>query len=156
VKFFLLCIITGSSLIFPPVVAKSQTCENNITALADKQISPELEKIVRSTLRKSSLTLQLIENNGQLGLPESVAAYFSLGSQTVFIERDRLRIIVAKPIEKENEPGFINDKSSITARSKDYRYNTFNILFKGSAGFSSYEKIRPFATKRNFINARSS
>jgi hypothetical protein len=155
-KSFLLYILPGSSLLFFPFVSRSQSFADNNTTLSDKQITPALEKTVRNTLKQSSLKLQLIENNGQLGLPENVVAYFSSGNQTVFIEKNRLRIIVVKSGEKENEMGFINDKSSITASGKDYRYNTFNILFKGSPGFSSYEKIKPFATKRNFINARSS
>ncbi len=155
VRFFLLGILTAISFIFFPFVSKSQSYGNNITVVPDKQVSPDLEKTVRSTLKKSSLSLQLTENNGQLGLPDNVVAYFSSGNQTVFIEKDRLRIIVAKSIGKENAPGFINDKSSITAKGTDYRYNTFNIAFSGSSGFSSYEKIRPFATKRNFITTAS-
>ncbi len=91
-----------------------------------------------------------------LGLPRTVVAYFSSGNQTVFIERDRLRVVVVRSKEKEADIGFVNDKSSITSKSKEYRYNTFTILFRGSRGFSSYEKIKPFETKRNFIDARSS
>ena len=50
---------------------------------------------------------------------------------------------------------FVNDRSAIPSKNKDYHYNTFSILFKGSGGFSSYEKINPFETKRNFIDAGS-
>src|ERR1051326_9351278 len=149
VKFFF-------PIICLPLVSKTQSFVNNSQAINGQQLMPDLENAVRNTLKQSSLKLQLIENNGQLGLPENVVAYFSSGNQTVFIEKNRLRIIVVKYGEKENEMWFINNKSSITASGKDYRYNTFNILFKGSPGFSSYEKIKPFATKRNFINARSS
>jgi len=136
-----------------PFASKGQSFPNNIQALTNQQVSPELEKNVRNTLKQSSLKLQLIENNGQMGLPESVVAYFSSGSQTVFIEKDRLRVIVVRAKENESDTRFVNDRSVITSKSKDYRYNTFSILFKGSEGFSSYEKINPFATKRNFIDA---
>ena len=148
VKFFLLIVCL-------PFVAKGQSFVNNSQATTDQQLTPELEKTVRNTLKQSSLKLQLIENNGQMGLPGNVVAYFSSGNQTVFIEKDRLRIIVVRSKESESDTRFVNDKSAITSESKDYHYNTFNILFKGSRGFSSYEKINPFETKRNFIDAGS-
>ena len=149
VKFFLL-------LVCLPFVSKGQSFVNNDKAATSQQVTPELEKTVRNTLRQSSLKLQLIENNGQLGLPESVVAYFSSSNQTVFIERDRLRVVVVSSKENETDTRFLNDKSAINSKSKEYHYNTFNILFKGSQGFSNYEKINPFETKRNFIDARSS
>src|SRR5690348_59012 len=64
-----------------PLVSKSQSFSNNSKA----QLSPLLENTVRNTLKKSSLKLQLIENDGQMGLSENVVAYFSSGDQTVFI-----------------------------------------------------------------------
>jgi hypothetical protein len=133
--------------------SKGQSFVNNDKAATSQQVTPELEKTVRNTLRQSSLKLQLIENNGQLGLPESVVAYFSSSNQTVFIERDRLRVVVVSSKENETDTRFLNDKSAINSKSKEYHYNTFNILFKGSQGFSNYEKINPFETKRNFIDA---
>jgi hypothetical protein len=148
VKFFLLIICT-------PFVSKGQSF-NTSHAVASQQLAPELEKTVRNTLKQSSLKLQLIENNGQLGLPGKVVAYFSSGNQTVFIERDRLRIIVVKSKDDEPDFDFVKDKSSVTSKSKNYYYNSFTILFKGSKGFSNYEKINPFETKRNFIEAGSS
>jgi len=149
VKFFfpLMCL---------PFVSKGQSSVSNSLAKAGQQLAPELEKIVRSTLKQSSLKLQLIENNGQLGLPGNVVAYFSSGSQTVFIEKDRLRVVVMRSNDDDPAPGFANDKSSIPSKRKSYHYNSFSILFKGSKGFSGYEKINPFETKRNFIDARSS
>jgi len=147
VKFFFL------ALYCCPLVSTGQSVIGNGRDLTDQQLTPQLEKTVRNTLKQSSLKLQLIENNGQLGLPKSVVAYFSSGSQTVFIEKDRLRIMVVRSKDEETDHGFVNDKSSITAKSKDYYYNTFNILFKGSPGFTRYEKINPFRTKRNFIDA---
>jgi hypothetical protein len=148
VKFFLLIICL-------PFLSKGQSFVNNSQAMTNQSLPPELEKTVRNTLKQSSLKLQLIENNGQMGLPESVVAYFSSGNQTVFIEKDRLRIIVVRSKENESDTRFVNDKSAITSKNKDYHYNTFSILFKGSGGFSSYEKIKPFETKRNFIDAGS-
>src|ERR1700730_4950916 len=90
VKFFLLCVLPGSSLLFFPFSSRSQSFTNNTTTLSGEQLTPGLEKTVRNTLKQSSLKLQLIENNGQLGLPENVVAYFSSGNQTVFIEKNRL------------------------------------------------------------------
>ncbi|HEV8507080.1 MAG TPA: hypothetical protein VGQ53_16830 [Chitinophagaceae bacterium] len=148
VKFFLLIICN-------PFVSKGQSF-NVSQAVSSQQLPPELEKTIRNTLKQSSLKLQWIENNGQLGLPANVVAYFSSGTQTVFIERDRLRIIVVKSNDDEADFDLVKDKSSITSRSKNYHYNTFTILFKGSKGFSEYEKIKPFETKRNFIETRSS
>jgi len=139
VKFFLLLFVSKAQLFNP-----SQS-------LTNQQLAPELEKTVRNTLKQSSLKLQLVENNGQLGLPGDVVAYFSSGNQTVFIERDRLRIIVVKSEEDEPDAGSLNDKSLVTSKSKSYYYNSFTILFKGSKGISSYEKIKPFGTRRNFI-----
>jgi len=147
-KFFLL------TLFYLPFDSRGQSFVNGDRAATDQYLSPGLEKTVRNTLKQSSLKLQLIENNGQLGLPATVIAYFSSGNQTVFIEKDRLRIIVVRSPESQSDIGFVTDKSSIPSKSKDYDYNAFNILFKGSRGFSGYEKINPFETKRNFINTR--
>lgn len=147
--------VTAGSICFYPSAVYGQALARNTSTPGDQQLSPELEKTVRNTLKQSSLKLQLIENNGQLGLPEKVVAYFSSGNQTVFIERDRLLVIVVQSLEKEKENGIVNDKSSIAAKSLDYRYNAFTILFKGSQGFNAYQKIKLFPTKRNFINASS-
>jgi hypothetical protein len=149
VKFVLVYIFTGISLL-----SQSQQPANKTN---DQKLTPELEKNIRNTLKKSRLQLQLIENNGQMGLPGNVAAYFSSGNQTVFIEKDRLRIVVVESGKNEEakQNGFVSDKSAISANNKNYRYNTFSIQFKGSSGFSSFEKLTPFETKRNFINAGS-
>src|ERR1043166_3333491 len=134
VKFFF-------PIICLPLVSKTQSFVNNSQAINGQQLMPDLENAVRNTLKQSSLKLQLIENNGQLGLPGNVVAYFSSGNQTVFIERDRLRGIIMKSKDDDADPGFVNDKSSISSKSRNYHYNTFTILFKGSKGFSGYEKI---------------
>src|SRR5215470_11898114 len=76
VKFFLL-------ITFLPFFSKGQSLAPG-QGITGAQLTPELEKTVRNTLKQSSLKLQLIENNGQLGLPQNVVAYFSSGSQTVF------------------------------------------------------------------------
>jgi len=149
VKFFF-------PMICLPFVSEAQSFVNGSQSISSQQLTPGLEKAVRNTLKQSSLKLHLIENNGQLGLPENVVAYFSSGNQTVFIEKDRLRVVVTKSKDDETDLGFANDKSSIPSTTRNYHYNTFTILFKGSKGFSGYEKINPFETKRNFIDARSS
>lgn len=66
----------------------------------------ELEKTVRNTLKKNSEKLQLVENNGQSGLPREVVAYFSSYNEMVFIEKNKLRIIVL-------ESDAVNDKKKI-------------------------------------------
>lgn len=148
VKFFLLVICL-------PLISEGQAIPEN-TEVTNNQITPALEKVVRNTLKQSALKLQLIENNGQLGLPAEVIAYFSSGFQTVFIERDRLRIVVVNSKVSEADLEFPKDKSSIAPKSRNYHYNAFTIQFKGSKGFSSVEKIDPFETKRNFITTGSS
>ncbi|MFI5129281.1 MAG: hypothetical protein ACHQFX_04790, partial [Chitinophagales bacterium] len=149
-KLVLVYIFTGISL-----VSQAQQSADKTAALNDQQLTPELETVVRNTLKKSSLKLQLIENNGQMGLSRNVLAYFSSRNQTVFIEKDRLRIVIVESGKNEIEPEVVKDKSSIDAKKKNYRYNTFSIRFKGSPGFSSFEKIGLFDTKRNFINTGS-
>ena len=119
-------------------------------------VSPELEQNLRSTLKKNSLKFQLVENNGQTGLPREVFAYFSTQNQTVFIEKDRLRIVVLDPVEDEKKPDVDtkdrNNRPVTTPRRFDY--NAFSIRFNGSTGFKSWEKQNKFATKRNFMNLR--
>ena len=149
VKFFF-------PMICLPFASEAQSFVNGSPSISSQQLTPGLEKAVRNTLKQSSLKLQLIENNGQLGLPGNVVAYFSSGNQTVFIEKDRLRVMVMKSEGDDADLAFAKHKSSIPSKSRNYHYNTFTILFKGSNGFSGYEKINPFETKRNFIDARSS
>src|SRR5678809_1676641 len=115
VKFFLL-------VTFLPLASTGQSFVNTSQTSGNQQMTPGLEKTVRNTLKHSSLKLQLIENNGQLGLPATVIAYFSSGNQTVFIEKDRLRIIVVRSPENQSDIGFVTDKSSIPSKSKDYDY----------------------------------
>src|SRR5262245_28379725 len=103
VKFFFLVVFCH------PFVSQCQSFPGNSQELNNKQLTPELENTVRNTLKQSSLKLQLIENSGQLGLPRSVVAYFSSGNQTVFIERDRLRVVVVRSNEDETAPAFVKD-----------------------------------------------
>src|SRR6185436_7056738 len=51
-------------------------------------ITPELEKQVYASLRKTNLQFQIVENKGQGGLPADVVAYISSGKQFIFIEKD--------------------------------------------------------------------
>jgi|GEM_PF-1812157 len=151
-KFFTV-LVTVILLSFP-FVSKGQSLNNN-KLFSSQQLPPDLENTVRNTLKQSSLKLQLIENDGQMGLPENVVTYFSSCDQTVFIEKDRLRVVIAKPVEEDKEAQNVNDKSSINARTKNYRYNVFNILFEGSRGFTDFQKVKRFQTRRNFISAGS-
>ena len=119
-------------------------------------MNARMEKTVRETLKQNSQTLQLIENNRQAGLPGEVVAYFSSNNETVFIEKDRLRIVVVESTGKNNIKTNKNRNGTLPELpEKRYRYNSFSILFKGSKGFSGLEKVKPFDTKRNFINKNS-
>jgi hypothetical protein len=115
-------------------------------------ISPEQERNVIETLKKSSRAFQLVENKGQEGLPGDVVAYFSTISQTVFIEKNKLRIVVYDPVKsKDQQPAFFPEDKTSNFDPVTYRYNSFSIEFKGSKGWSGFEKGKPFETKRNFI-----
>lgn len=138
------CLINSSSLL-----AQTQTAAKYSSSLPD----PSLEKTVRNTLKKNCSELQLVENNGQSGLTSSVVAYFTSANEMVFVEKDRLRILVAEQTGKNKEQKTPNDKSLIgEQQSKRFHYNSFEIVFKGSKGFTSMEKISPFVTQRNFIH----
>jgi hypothetical protein len=117
----------------------------------------ELEQRVRNTLKQNSQKLQLVENKGQSGLPQHVVAYFTSYNETVFIEKDRLRIVVVEPGGNNKSEKRTDDNSRISELSSinNCRYNTFSIGFKGSMGFTELKSEKPFATKRNFINAQS-
>lgn len=118
-------------------------------------VSPDVKENVMSTLRKSSKKFQLISNDGQMGLPRNVIAYFSTGSQMVFIEKDRLRIIVQDRINKQKESKSFAVKKDVDLLPGKYWYNSFCIKFKGSNGFSGYETGKPFDIRRNFIDKSS-
>src|SRR6188508_2672499 len=96
-RFFRRVSFTFVKFFFPmmclPFVSNGQSFVNGGQSISSQQLKPGLEKAVRNTLKQSSLKLQLTENNGQLGLPGNVVAYFSSGNQTVFIEKDRLRVM---------------------------------------------------------------
>lgn len=107
-----------------------------------------MRETVISSLKKNAGLLQFVENNGQEGLSKNVVGYFSSGNEMVFIERSRLRIVVT---EKNNSK---EQKSSarVSNAAAKYRYSSFSINFKGSVGFTSLEKLKPFVTKRNYLS----
>ncbi|HYM92983.1 MAG TPA: hypothetical protein VET23_02515, partial [Chitinophagaceae bacterium] len=109
-----------------------------------------------ATLRESSRKFQVVSNDGQMGLPKSVVAYFSSGLQTVFVEKDRLRIVIRKPVSKKKnlQASFAGEKPSNAIPLK-FKYNSFSIQFKGSDGFSRIDKGKPFETRRNFFSSQS-
>lgn len=115
-------------------------------------LSSGLQEQVLSTLRESSKTFQLVSNNGQLGLPAKVIAYFTTGSQTIFVEKDRLRIVVWDPVKEQHRNAAAGKK---VKASQNYRYNSFSIRFKNCREIRQIEKLKPFATRRNFINSLS-
>ena len=115
-------------------------------------MNQELESRVKSTLRESSRTLQLIENNGQEGLPETVIAYFSSRYETVFIQRDRLRIVIASPVISKTKSVAHNEKADLQTT---YRSNSFEIRFCGASIAGKNISTDQFPTKRNFIAVRN-
>ena len=121
-------------------------------------VSPEMEKNLRNTLKKNSLQFQLVENKGQGGLPTSVVAYFSTRNQTVFIEKDMLRVVVIDPNEKKESATVdknIGPSLPPSGSDKEFIYNSFTIRFKGTDGFKYCEKQHQFNTKRNYLNTQS-
>lgn len=124
----------------------------------NRKIPQSLEQQVNQTLRKNSQQLQLIENNGQESLPAEVVAYFTSSHETVFIEKDRLRIIITQRASRVVGP--VNQKDKTEAGNglpASYHANTFSILFKGAKGFSSLQKsgllpVKRFFTGNNGLN----
>ncbi len=149
--------IVFSSIII--LILFSNSCFAQFKTTASNIITPELERNVMTTLKKSNSTFQLIENKGQLGLPKNVIAYFSTSSQIVFIENDRLRIVVVDPIgNKKNiqkQLAVGKNKSSFSSGTGKFHYSSFSLLFKNSLGFKQFEKGKHFETQRNFFNSRS-
>ena len=142
-------------LILLPFISRGQSDRSGLL----KEVSPEIKKQVLATLKESSQKFQLIENKGQWGLPSNVIAYFSTSSQIVFIEKDRLRIVVMDPIaKKKNIPQASSKNISGVSNSplgEKYRYDAFSIIFKNSLGLKHFEKGKLFETQRNFFNSRS-
>lgn len=144
----LFLLVTGL-LVFYHCTVSAQQLPNK------KQRNSTLAETVRNTLKKNSGTLQLVENNGQEGLPKNVVAYFTAAYQTVFIEKDRLRVVVAENIANPESKMPVPDKSHLgkDAEQKKYHTNSFTILFSGSTGFTGLEKIKRYGTDRNYIQA---
>ncbi len=153
VKYIFLYIFSLSVCQFLSLLSHSQNFKKEKTANNLSQITPDVEKNVRNTLKQNSLRFQLIENIGQLGLPSKVVAYFSTRTETVFIEKDCLRIVVTEPgTDKKVPVTEKNDVSRLALLEKEYHYNSFTVQFSGSDGFKSYEKKNRFETERNYFN----
>ena len=124
--------------------------------IADK-ITPALEHTIRETLKKNSLRLQLIENNGQQGLPANVLAYFTSDHQTVFIEKDRLRIVMLDHANAgKGQTKHLLSAGSISkepATEQQYHSNSFSLEFKGGTAAPVLEKNDLQLTKRNYMQA---
>ena len=123
-------------------------------------VSPETQARVMQTLKQSSQTFQLIENRGQADLPGNVVAYFSSPAQAIFIEKNKIRVVVYDPadIRKNNAEQSMNGKFKASKRKRNlqYHYNSFTISFKGSNGFSELIKGKVFETRRNYFSGTSS
>lgn len=118
----------------------------------NQRIDPALEQQVQSTLRKSSRSLQLVVNNGQQGLSKDIIAYFTSGYETVFIEKDRMRVVVTEAIPDRGNKKVTRSRTE--AGSHRYRSNSFTIRFQGAAMIAAAITKDPFAVKRNFITAQ--
>ena len=136
-----------AAIVFLFFINASYSPAQQLPGSSTRNNNPDLEKMVRSTLRNSSRSLQLIENNGQQGLSKDVIAYFTSRYETVFIEKNRLRIVVT---QEEN-----NKESKPAVEKKSYRFNSFSIEFKGAMISGQTMKKDPFETKRNYITANN-
>jgi len=131
----------------------AQPVNKNVKSLATVKPVSSLEEQVRKTLRKNSQRLQLIENNGQEGLPAEVLAYFISAHETVFIEKNRLRVVIAERDETATStPKSLNKSRAGMDIPSAYHTNSFSILFTGSKGFASLVKSQPLPVKRNYTN----
>lgn len=120
-------------------------------------ITNKIQQTVQNTLRESARKFEIIENNGQQNLPEQVLGYFSTGSQYVFIEKNRLRIMVIDqeddPLQKESFQ-FAKHHKPVPA-IHNYNYSKFELNFVGANKNVVIEKKYPFNAKRNFKNTTS-
>jgi Secretion system C-terminal sorting domain len=125
----------------------------------ESAVSPEIQTKVMQTLKKSSHSFQLIENRGQENLPKNIVAYFNTNQQAVFIEKNKIRVVVYDPNDaKKNQPKkFAKEKVVGIKNSREnlYHYNSFTINFKGSNGFSELIKGKPLETQRSYFSGRS-
>ena len=119
-----------------------------------KDVDHALEKTVLNTVRQSGKQIQFVMNRGQENLPASVIAYCVSGNQYLFIEQDRLRVMVVKntsdPV-KDLSAVSMPEKKGHEKSSKKYRYNGFSIRFQGAKGTGTIETADQFGTVRNFI-----
>lgn len=145
-RYSLISVVTAL-LLFPCGLLQAQ--QNGVADAPNEQ----LKQTVRHTLKKNSGLLQLVENNGQEGLSPEVLAYFTSANQAVFVEKDRLRIVVLE-YRKENKKATLqSDRRSPADAAINYQYrsNSFSILFSGSPGWSRMEMISPLDVQRNFM-----
>lgn len=114
-------------------------------------ISADLSAQVESTLRRSARKFEIIENKGQEGLAPEVLAYFSTGQQVVFIEKDRLRVILVTSATKNSLPRLISKGAKPSGHSKNqYAYQQFEIKFIGASANSRLCRKDAFDVSRNF------
>jgi hypothetical protein len=129
-------------------------CMNSRTGFPVLQDSSLAEQVKRA-LKLNSRKLQFVENNGQEGLPANVIGYFSSAYEMVFIERNRLRIVVwdkTQPKSTANHAHYASGKA-YTGIGKT-RYTSFCIFFKGANSVIQVNKQNPFSTIRNFLQSK--
>lgn len=119
----------------------AQTMQFNVADPVTRQMKERL----RQTLRENKDQIQFIQNHGQSDLPASVIAYFTTGNETVFIEKDRLRIVITEGLK----PVSVNSLNQ-------HHYNSFQIQFAGAQNLDHIEWNDPRSTLRSYINAGNS
>lgn len=121
------------------------------------QVASNLDASLRSqvekTLRESSRKFQLIPNLGQEGLPNSVIGYFNTDRSYVFIQQDRLRVMMLDNAKTENS--IANPQADReAAQASRYTYCYFDLIFDGSSFKAHLEQKQPFDVRRNYITNR--
>ena len=114
-------------------------------------IEASLRNQVEQTIRASSRKFQIIPNSGQEGLPTSVLGYFTTDRSFVFIQHDRLRVIILETIEAESHTPNV-DGARFIAGPSEIKYRFFDLVFEGSSPFSELEQKHPFETRRNYLH----
>jgi len=114
-------------------------------------IEASLRNQVEQTIRASSRKFQIIPNSGQEGLPTSVLGYFTTDRSFVFIQHDRLRVMILETIESESHTPNV-DGARFTAGPSEMKYRFFDLVFEGSSPFSELEQKHPFETRRNYLH----
>lgn len=104
------------------------------------------EEKVKATIRQHRTAIQFTENKGQQGLPSTVVAYCSTPGEFIFIEKNRLRVVV---LHKQDE---YSPAGQVFAETKQFQSSSIDILFEGSRGFSSLQKKAASSTVSHYLS----